>query len=192
MLNKLDNYVPGENLRVSLEFNGTAQQVRDLVKFSYVHAASGMQRNLEIVDIEAASRAMNSYIVTITTPTLDEALALTASCGGVSSKCTVDQANFKIAGNDNDTYATHAYVTVAGTDGTTPDLSAAKFLVKGPDDADYREVKATNKGSYFVIEGLTPGAANRVKVAIGDDVCRPITLNAEADARYLMETSMLM
>ncbi|MEZ3577933.1 MAG: DUF4493 domain-containing protein [Muribaculaceae bacterium] len=183
VLNKLDNYVPGENLRVSLEFNGTAQQVRDLVKFSYVHAASGMQRNLEIVDIEAASRAMNSYIVTITTPTLDEALALTASCGGVSSKCTVDQANFKIAGNDNDTYATHAYVTVAGTDGTTPDLSAAKFLVKGPDDADYREVKATNKGSYFVIEGLTPGAANRVKVAIGDDVCRPITLNAEADAQ---------
>lgn len=183
VLNKLDNYVPGENLRVSLEFNGTAQQVRDLVKFSYVHAASGMQRNLEIVDVEAASRAMNSYIVTIATPVLDEALALTASCGGVSSKCTVDQANFRVAGNDNDTYATHAYVTVAGTDGTTPDLSAAKFLVKGPDDADYREVKATNKGSYFDIEGLTPGAANRVKVAIGDDVCRPITLNAEAKAQ---------
>lgn len=106
VLNKLDNYVPGENLRVSLEFNGTAQQVRDLVKFSYVHAASGMQRNLEIVDVEAASRAMNSYTVTIVTPVLDEALTLTASCGGVSSKCTVDQANFKIAGNDNDTYAT--------------------------------------------------------------------------------------
>lgn len=180
VLNKLDNYVPGENLRVSLEFNGTAQQVRDLVKFSYVHAASGMQRNLEIVDVEAASRAMNSYIVTITTPTLDEALALTASCGGVSSKCTVDQANFRVAGNDNDTYATHAYVTVAGTDGTTPDLSAAKFLVKGPNDSDYREVKATNKGSYFDIEGLTPAASHKLKVAIGNDVCRAITLNTEA------------
>lgn len=180
VLNKLDNYVPGENLRVSLEFNGTAQQVRDLVKFSYVHAASGMQRNLEIVNVEAASRAMNSYIVTIATPVLDEALALTASCGGVSSKCTVDQANFRVAGNDNDTYATHAYVTVAGTDGTTPDLSAAKFLVKGPDDSDYREVKATNKGSYFDIEGLTPAASHKLKVAIGNDVCRAITLNTEA------------
>ena len=91
-----------------------------------------MIRPIKIVDVEAASRAMNSYIVTIETPILDDPLELEASCGGNASKCVIDFANFNVACTANDTYATHAYVTVSSNDGSTLDLSSAKFLVKGP------------------------------------------------------------
>lgn len=183
VLSKLDNYVPGENLRVNLEFNGTAAQVRDRVAFTYLHTVSGMTRPLQVVDVEAASRAMNSYIVTITTPELDEPLDLTATCGGVSSRCTINFANFQVAGNDNDTYATHAYVTVAGTEGNTPDVSAIKFLALAAGDTEYKEVAATNNGTYFDITGLTPATTYNIKAQIGDDVCRAITLNTEGTAQ---------
>ena len=180
VLSKLDNYVPGENLRVNLEFNGTAAQVRDRVAFTYLHGVSGMTRPLKVVAVEAASRAMNSYIVTITTPELDEPLDLTATCGGVSSRCTINFANFQVAGNDNDTYATHAYVTVAGTEGNTPDVSAIKFLALAAGDTEYKEVAATNNGTYFEIKGLTPSTTYKLKAQIGADVCRTITLTTEA------------
>ena len=71
-LSKIDNYDPGENLRVNLEFNGTAEQVRNNEMVNYTHGSSGMIRPIKIVDVEAASRAMNSYIVTIETPVLDD------------------------------------------------------------------------------------------------------------------------
>ncbi len=183
MLSKLDDFEPGENLRVNLDFNGSAEQVREKVVFSYTNAASGTSRKLDIVDVQAAGRAMNSYIVTITTPVIETALELSASCGGVTSKCTIDFANFEVLGNENDTYATHAYVTVAGTDGTTPDLSAAKFFVKGPSDSEFRQVASTDKGGYFDIDGLIPGAANKVKVTINGSSSRAITLNTEAAAQ---------
>lgn len=183
VLSKLDNYVPGENLRVNLEFNGTAAQVREKVAFTYLHGVSGMTRPLQVVAVEAASRAMNSYIVTITTPELDEPLDLTATCGGVSSRCTINFANFQVAGNDNDTYATHAYVTVAGTEGNTPDVSNIKFLALAAGDTEYKEVSATNNGTYFDITGLAPATTYKLKAQIGADVCRTITLNTEAAAQ---------
>ncbi len=183
MLSKLDDFEPGENLRVNLDFNGSAEQVREKVVFSYTNAASGTSRKLDIIDVQAAGRALNSYIVTITTPVIETALELSASCGGVTSKCIIDFANFEVLGNENDTYATHAYVTVAGTDGSTPDLSAAKFFVKGPDDSEFRQVASTDKGGYFDIDGLTPGAANKVKVTINGSSSRAITLNTEAAAQ---------
>ena len=178
-LSKIDNYDPGENLRVNLEFNGTAEQVRNNVKFNYTHSSSGMVRPIKIVDVEAASRAMNSYIVTIETPVLDTPLELEASCGGNASKCVIDFANFNVACTANDTYATHAYVTVSGNDGSTLDMSGAKFMVKGPEDETYKEVTATDKGSYFDIEGLTPNAESKVYLAIGNEKSRSITIKTE-------------
>ncbi len=138
-----------------------------------------MIRPIKIVDVEAASRAMNSYIVTIETPVLDDPLELEASCGGNASKCVIDFANFNVACTANDTYATHAYVTVSSNDGSTLDLSSAKFLVKGPEDETYKEVTATDKGSYFDIEGLTPNAESKVRLAIGNDKSRSITIKTE-------------
>ena len=90
MLSKLDDFEPGENLRVNLDFNGSAEQVREKVVFSYTNAASGTSRKLDIIDVQAAGRALNSYIVTITTPVIETALELSASCGGVTSKCIID------------------------------------------------------------------------------------------------------
>lgn len=178
-LSKIDNYDPGENLRVNLEFNGTAEQVRNNVKFNYTHSSSGMIRPIKIVDVEAASRAMNSYIVTIETPVLDTPLELEASCGGNASKCVIDFANFNVACTANDTYATHAYVTVSSNDGSTLDMSGAKFMVKGPEDETYKEVTATDKGSYFDIECLTPNAESKVYLAIGNEKSRSITIKTE-------------
>ena len=179
VLNKLDCYVPGENLRVSLEFNGSADVIRNNVEFSYIHSVSGMSRKLTVVDVQAASRAMNSYIVTITTPELDEPLQLTASIGGVTSKCTIGFANFAVATTDIDIYATHAYVTVSGTEGNTPDLTAVKFFAKAQSEDSYKEYSATEENGYFNLTGLAAGTTYKLKAQIGTDVCRPINFTTE-------------
>lgn len=182
VLSQYDNFEPGANLRVALDFNGTAQELQKNVTFTYAHS-SGTARQLDIVAVEAASRAMNSYIVTITTPNIDGVLKLSASCGGVTSSCDIKTVDFQVAVNNLDVYATRAYATVNAVNGANPDLSGVKFLLKGAADSDYREVAATLGDGYYRLDGLTASTAYQLRAKVGDDQCKPVAFTTEAAAQ---------
>lgn len=177
-------FAPGEDLEVKLGFNGG--NVADNVKIEYYHPVSAMWRPLTIKSVsEGVSRAMADYTVTVVAPEVDGDLRLRAKCGDkVSATLTVGSAPFELAGNDIDIYATHAYVTVIGTEGNpTPNLDGAEFYVKRPGEDSYSLAEATRDGDYFDVKGLTAGAENLVKVRIDGMYCKARSIATEEAAQ---------
>lgn len=177
-------FAPGEDLEVKVGFNGG--NVADNVKIEYYHPVSAMWRPVAIKSVsEGVSRSMTDYTVTIVAPDVDGDLRLRAKCGDkVSATLTVGSAPFELAGNDNDIYATHAYVTVIGTEGNpTPNLDGAEFYVKRPGEDDYALAEAVRTGDYFDVKGLAAGAENLVKVRIDGMYCKARTIVTEEAAQ---------
>ena len=180
-LSQKDYFSPGDNLDINLAFNGGA--VADNVSFEYYHTSSAMWRPLSVAAVsEPRGRAMSDFTVTLSgTPDVDEDLQIRAKCAGkISATLKVGMAPFEVAGNDNDTYATRAYVTVIGTDGAPdPSLAGAEFYVKAEGESEYRKVASSLSGKYALIEGLTPNVKNYVKVAVDGLRSKATVLNTE-------------
>lgn len=174
-------YTPGENLNVSLGFNGT--DVEHNAAFEYYNPTSGTYRPLDIVSVSApVSRSMSDYVVTLATPELDDAITLRAKCGDkVSGNLVVTNAPFMVAAAANDIYARSAYVSVVPTDDNpAPNLSAPVFSVKAEGQSEWKTVNSTRTGDYFFIDGLTPASTNYVRVTIDGMSSRATAVVTEA------------
>lgn len=176
-LTKIDeSFTPGENFAVQLSFNGG--DVDKNVAFEYIHQA-GRPRPLTVVSVEAVSRAMNEYKVTLASPDVNGSITVNATCKGVTSSLEVQSSPFEIAGNYNDTYATRAYVTVAGTEGNpTPAISDLTFQYKTA-DGEYTAATAVDRGSYVEITGLPSNSDILVRALLNGKPCRAVALHTE-------------
>ena len=175
-----ENFAPGDELQLQLGFNGG--NVAENVKIEYYHPVSAMWRPLAIKAVsEGVSRAMADYTLTVVAPDIDGDLRLRAKCGDkVSATLSVQCAPFEVAGNDNDIYATHAFVTVIGTEGNAnPSLDAAEFFIQRPGEEAFSAATVVRSGDYFDVKGLTPGAENLIKVRIDGLNSKPKSIFTE-------------
>ncbi|MCM1066752.1 MAG: DUF4493 domain-containing protein [Muribaculaceae bacterium] len=176
-------FSPGEAIDLKLGFNGGATAVRESVEFYCFDPDAGKYRPAAIEAVsEPVSRATYDYTVTIATPTFEGDLRVYAVCGDVrSEELTIGMAPFEIAGSDNDVYATHAYLSVIGTEGNpTPDINTASWLVKKATETDYAPAAATVAGNYADLSGLDPDTDYLVKVEIDGTRSKAFELHTEA------------
>lgn len=173
-------YSPGSPLHVQLNFN--ASDVENNVSFQYWNVDVANWRPLTVNSVSAASRAMYAYTVELQTPAnIEYDLRIRAVCQGYgSNELVVETAPFLVAGNDNDTYATHAYVTVAGRNGAAaPEASTITFVAKAAGDADYQPVSHVVRDGYFEINGLAASTEYKIKAVADGMMSMPVTITTE-------------
>lgn len=155
-----------QDFDVTLTYNGGFVD-DSTVKFEYYHSASGKWRELSIKNATPGTEE-NTYTVTVTgLPELDEDIKIRAKAGDkVSREVTVKSVPIEIVANDYDVYTKKAYIKVVSTDEALvlPSLDGAKYYVKPEGATGYTELTATASGDKILVEGLTPGVINSVKV----------------------------
>lgn len=177
----------GTKVALDMAFNGVNPE--ENVKFSYKNER-GIDVALTAEKIEA--NGDNSYRVSLTgLPADEKALTITAACKSKTASVEVPRTpgefGVTTADSDLDVFATRAYLTL-----TSPEYDAtllakiASFWSLGASArSGAQQLKATRVGdsATFLVEGLTPAAANTVTVSLVDNpeiACEPIVINTEA------------
>lgn len=174
-------YSPGDPLKVVLGYNG--KNVKEDVKFQYFHRHAGVWHELSIAEVSQPSRAMSNFTVTLNVPALDEPIRIQATCGGTTSnEIEVGFAPFSISYEENNVFATYAYVDVVGISGHSNPTAENKleFHVLNPETNKYEKVEYTDADGLAKISGLHPGITNKVKVSVDGQSARPVELKTEA------------
>lgn len=172
-------YNPGENLTLSLSFNGANPE--DEVAVEYYNPASGSYKPADVVSITPASRSTQTFTVVIKTPELDGDLKIRATCGTAVSSVTIPGSSFTLEGNATDVYATQAYVYLKATEGSTlPDASTVSFEAKAAGASAYSAVSATAVGNYFLIKGLKAGTDYQLRAGVAGCMSKPYAIHTEA------------
>lgn len=174
---------PGEPLNIKLGFNGDKAALENNVTVEYLNPVSGFWNETKILSVsEPIARSTADYTISIATPAGIDDLKLRAKCADkVSGEVTIGTAPFEIAGNDNDVYATHAYVTVIGTQGhTAPALSQVSFIAKAADEDAYHAVSHSIDGNYANITGLRANTDYSIKASFDGMNSKVYAIHTEA------------
>lgn len=175
---------PGEELKFNVLYNGS-QLDKSMLTVEYLNAVTNKWREVEIKSIEAVGRALNTFAVTVVAPSIEENVTIRVRTKtAVSNEAEFKVSPFKIACTDGDTYATHAYVNVFGTeivDGF--DINQAKLYVKSG-NGEFAQATATVQDGYFSVTGLNPGTANQIYLDFNGVKTRTITINTEAAIQF--------
>lgn len=182
-LSKEDETVmPGDNVKVRFSYNGT--DVMKHIKFQYQDAAwGGMWRDLETVNVAAASRSMSDYIVTLKTPENFDKLVIRAVYGNnTSNEITVAAVAYDLSVEmtENNVFPTYAYFNVKENSGKTlPAADKMQVYIKGGQYGAYTKITPTTEGDYMKVAGLSTGTAYTMKVALFGSESQEMTFTTE-------------
>lgn len=166
---------------LDLTFNGT--NIDDNLKIQY-NTPRGTWQDLKIDSYEQVARTANTYRVNVSGLPADELpVEFSAICNGHRSesvKANRQPAQFTMSANENDVFATYAYISL-NSDECKSDLLCR--LAKAYLAAGTALNTQTADGGKILVTGLTPGTANQVKVSLVSDpanACEPINVATEA------------
>lgn len=177
-------YNAGEDIRIGVKYNGATLD-ENVVSFEYKNEATGKWRPMTIRSIEAEGRTMYSYIVTLEAPAVEGNVAIRArTASAISNESVVEEMPFAVAADSNDVFATHAYVTVEGTEAIDGfDMSGLTIYKKDAGDTDFVPAAVTSHGNYFDVTGLTPGFKVSFKAVYGALSTKAVEIATESNAQ---------
>lgn len=178
-----DTLQPGEPLNITVAYNG--DEITDKVAIEYNNIRGTWTRLSDVQVVASAARAVTDYTLRVNgLPGDVQSVKIRAVCGNKTSEFTVKSAPFEVAVNNDDVYASHAFVTVNGTEGQNQaDLAAAAQYFVSADGGEYKASTGTADGVYFDITGLEPAKEYMVKVRIDGLFSRPVSFTTEACAQ---------
>lgn len=185
VLEKVDEYYhPGEDLTISLSYNGPAPE--ENVKFEYFYSGNGHWQPLEVKSITAASRTMTLYNVVLATPNVDDTLRIRATAGSkVSAVLEAVMPPFELTIGENDVYATTAFAKIRKNPGSESiDFSTLVFSACADGQSTYQAISATPyNGEYYKLSGLTPSTTYSIKAVAGGFEPAAVRRTTEATAQ---------
>lgn len=158
-----DNYIPGEQLKVKLNFNGTKEDFEKKGSIQYFDA-SGRWRALEVVEVE--DDGDGQYSVTINPPAVEDNLQLRAVVGEkVSNEVEVSIEKLIVSVTPENSFATFAYVKIEKEDGT-PAVNVSKLQIKADGASSYTSLEVTpvaEEEGYYKVSTLTSAKSYTVR-----------------------------
>lgn len=149
----------GTPLNIVVGFNGGQSVVKENIKIQYKNPISGMWNDLTTTAVsEGRSRAMLDYTVTVTAPDTESAVSIRAKYQEtVSNELSVEP--YVVTANENDIYASFAYIRVIGVNGGT------QVTINTTKDGESPVGQtATLENNYIKISGLEADTHYTVEV----------------------------
>ena len=182
------SYAAGEDAVIEFDYNGNVDDIR----FEYLHPTSGAWAAISPT-IAAVSRSTTHYRATFAVPeSMKGTMQVRMKYNNTTKVFYFKPAPFEVSGNENDTYATYAFLTVAPTAGNAaPTLNGATVLVREEGQSDFTVGNATKyDDTRLQLNGLTPGKVYTVKVSIEGQTCGRFVLPATEAALQLPNAGM--
>lgn len=182
------SYAPGEEAVIEFDYNGNV----DDIKFEYLHPTSGAWAAISPT-VTAVSRSTTHYRATFAVPeSMKGTMQVRMKFNNATKVFHFTTAPFEVSGNENDTYATYAFLTVTPTEGNAaPSLDGATVLIREEGQSDYTVGNATKyDATRLKLTGLTPGKTYTVRVSIDGQTCGRFVLPATEAALQLPNAGM--
>ena len=168
-----DNFNPGEPMNVNLAFNGTKEDLENLIFEFKDKSGNWRTTDLKITEISVGEEkdGLTNFTITLNTPDYNDDLLLRAKLlDKYSNQFTFPMAPFEVSLIENDVFAKYAYVKVVPTNGNpTPNTDNAEFYVKTEESNFVKINSEKDLDGYFKISELTPNTNYQIRVKIGKD-----------------------
>ncbi|MDE6276476.1 MAG: DUF4493 domain-containing protein [Muribaculaceae bacterium] len=168
----------GMPIELSLDFNGSNPATE--LAFQYKNER-GTWAPLEVVSIDAMSRATNQYKVVVKAPAIDFSVEIRAVCGALSAmseSVMVKQVPFRLLASEDVTYAHSTMLTVVST--TLDATAVAKSgVLKLTPEATGISVKV--EGAVLKIDGLASATTYKATLSYDGDECQAAVFTTETE-----------
>lgn len=171
---------PGEPIEFNLEYNG--YDPASELAFEYKNDR-GVWEPMKVISIEAASRAVNTYKVTVEAPDIEfslEARAHNSKVNAVSESVVVAQSEFRLKVSENDIFATHGAITVTSKKYDAAALAANGTLSLTP---SVPGLEKTVNGSVISLSGLAPATTYTATLLYDGQESRGVKFTTETAAQ---------